>query len=121
MSGLKLRLNEVKDKFGKLNQVIVIKLKAQWLSGLNLRLIDLLETYSTLRGWTDEAKIIRFSTSGLLPTVRGWTDKAKIIRFSTSGPLPTVRGWTDEAKIIRFSTSGLLPTLRGWADEAKII
>ncbi|MHA3224892.1 hypothetical protein ACV7JQ_02685 [Globicatella sulfidifaciens] len=38
MSGPKLRLNEVKDKFGKLNQVIVIKLKAQWLSGLDLRL-----------------------------------------------------------------------------------
>ncbi|MHA3225310.1 hypothetical protein ACV7JQ_05090 [Globicatella sulfidifaciens] len=58
MSGLKLRLNEVKDKFGKINQVIVIKLKAQWLSGLNLRLNDLLETYSTVRGWTDKAKII---------------------------------------------------------------
>ncbi|MDT2768459.1 hypothetical protein P7G58_06250 [Globicatella sulfidifaciens] len=38
MSGLKLRLNEVKDKFGKLNQVMIHKLKAQWLSGLNLRL-----------------------------------------------------------------------------------
>ncbi|WPC08904.1 hypothetical protein [Globicatella sp. PHS-GS-PNBC-21-1553] len=50
MSGLNLRPNEVKDKFGKLNQVIVIKLKAQWLSGLNLRLNDLLETYSTVRG-----------------------------------------------------------------------
>ena len=60
LSGLNLRLNEVKDKFGKLNQVIVIKLKAQWLSGLNLRLNDLLETYSTVRGWTDEVKIIQF-------------------------------------------------------------
>ena len=50
LSGIKLRLNEVKDKFGKLNQVIVIKVKAQWLSGLNLRLNDLLETYSTVRG-----------------------------------------------------------------------
>ena len=79
---------------------MVHKLKAQWLSGLNLRLKDLFETYSTVRGWTDEAKIIQFSTSGPLPTVRGWTDKAKIIQFSTSGPLPTVRGWTDEAKII---------------------
>ena len=38
LSGLNLRLNEVKDKFGKLNQVIVIKFKAQWLSGLKLRL-----------------------------------------------------------------------------------
>ncbi|MHA3225359.1 hypothetical protein ACV7JQ_05340 [Globicatella sulfidifaciens] len=38
MSGLKPRLNEVTDKFGKLNQVIVIKVKAQWLSGLELRL-----------------------------------------------------------------------------------
>ena len=38
MSVLNLRLNEVKDKFGKLNQVIVIKLKAQWLSDLELRL-----------------------------------------------------------------------------------
>ncbi|MDT2767730.1 hypothetical protein P7G58_02460 [Globicatella sulfidifaciens] len=58
MSGLNLRLNEVKDKFGKLNQVIVIKLIAQWLSGLNLRLNDLFESYSTVRGWADEAKII---------------------------------------------------------------
>ncbi|MHA3225475.1 hypothetical protein ACV7JQ_05965 [Globicatella sulfidifaciens] len=46
MSGLNLRLNEVKDKFGKL----IIKLKTQWLSGLNLRLNDLFETYSTVRG-----------------------------------------------------------------------
>ncbi|MDT2767305.1 hypothetical protein P7G58_00290 [Globicatella sulfidifaciens] len=79
MSGLKWRLKEVKDKFDKLNQVIVNKFEAQWLSGLNLRLNDLLETYSTLRGWTDKAKIIRFSTFGPLPTVRGWTDEAKII------------------------------------------
>ena len=58
LSGLKLRLNEVRHKRDKFNQVIVIKLKAQWLSGLNLRLNDLLEIYSTLRGWTDKAKII---------------------------------------------------------------
>ncbi|MDT2768570.1 hypothetical protein P7G58_06855 [Globicatella sulfidifaciens] len=58
MSARKLRLNEVKDKFGKLNQVIVIKLKAQWLSGIKLRLNDLFEAYSTVRGEADEAKII---------------------------------------------------------------
>ena len=50
LSGLKLRLNEVKDKFCKLNQVIVIKVKAQWLSGIKLRLNDLFDTYSTVRG-----------------------------------------------------------------------
>ncbi|MHA3225595.1 hypothetical protein ACV7JQ_06590 [Globicatella sulfidifaciens] len=60
MSGLKLRLNEVKDKFGKLNQVIVIKLKAQWLSGFNLRLNDLLETYSTVRGGQTKRKLFNF-------------------------------------------------------------
>ncbi|MDT2768161.1 hypothetical protein P7G58_04695 [Globicatella sulfidifaciens] len=38
------------------------------MSGLNLRLNDLVETYSTLRGWTDKAKNFRFSTSGPLPT-----------------------------------------------------
>ncbi|WP_311919936.1 hypothetical protein [Globicatella sulfidifaciens] len=32
---------------------------------------DLFEAYSTVRGYTDEAKNIQFSTSGLLPTVRG--------------------------------------------------
>ncbi|MHA3226462.1 hypothetical protein ACV7JQ_11060 [Globicatella sulfidifaciens] len=37
------------------------------MSGLILRLNDLFETYSTLRGWTDEAKIISFSTSGPPP------------------------------------------------------
>ncbi|MDT2769181.1 hypothetical protein P7G58_09995 [Globicatella sulfidifaciens] len=37
------------------------------MSGLNLRLNDLLETYSTLRGWADEAKKIQFSTSSILP------------------------------------------------------
>ncbi|MDT2768833.1 hypothetical protein P7G58_08205 [Globicatella sulfidifaciens] len=71
MSGLKLRLNVAENKLGRFNQVIVIKLKTQWLSGLNLRLNDFLETYSTVRGWTDKAKIIRFSTFGPLPTVRG--------------------------------------------------
>ena len=40
---------------------------------------DFFEAYSTVRGWTDEVKIIQFSTSGPLPTVRGWTDEAKII------------------------------------------
>ena len=53
---------------------------------------DLFEAYSTMRGWTNEAKIVQFSTSRPLPTVRGWTDEVKIIQFSTSGPLPTVRG-----------------------------
>ncbi|MGY3814527.1 hypothetical protein ACWOA6_03155 [Globicatella sulfidifaciens] len=41
--------------------------------------------------------------------MRGWVDEAKIIRFSTSSPLPTVRGWVDEAKIVQFSTSGPFP------------
>ncbi|MHA3225317.1 hypothetical protein ACV7JQ_05125 [Globicatella sulfidifaciens] len=50
MSGINLRLNEVKDKFSKLNQVIVIKLIAQWLSGINLRLDDLFEAYSNCVG-----------------------------------------------------------------------
>ncbi|MDT2767850.1 hypothetical protein P7G58_03105 [Globicatella sulfidifaciens] len=48
------------------------------MSGLNLRLNDLFESYSTVRGWADGAKIIQFSTSGLLPTVWGWVDEAKI-------------------------------------------
>ncbi|MDT2768314.1 hypothetical protein P7G58_05515 [Globicatella sulfidifaciens] len=48
MSGLKLRLNEVKDKFCKLNQVIVIKLKAQWLSGLKLRLNEVKDKFGKL-------------------------------------------------------------------------
>ncbi|WPC08541.1 hypothetical protein [Globicatella sp. PHS-GS-PNBC-21-1553] len=48
MSGLNLRLNEVKDKFGKLNQVIVIKLKTQWLSGLNLRLNEVKDKFGKL-------------------------------------------------------------------------
>ncbi|WP_455338808.1 hypothetical protein [Globicatella sanguinis] len=39
----------------------------------------LLLVHSQLCGVTDEVKIIRFSTSGLLPTVRGWTNEAKII------------------------------------------
>ncbi|MHA3224560.1 hypothetical protein ACV7JQ_00845 [Globicatella sulfidifaciens] len=50
MSGLTLRLKEVRHKRDKFNQVMVHKLKAQWLSGLNLRLKDLFETYSTVRG-----------------------------------------------------------------------
>ncbi|WP_455338544.1 hypothetical protein [Globicatella sanguinis] len=38
------------------------------MSGLNMRLKDLFEPYSTMRGWAYEAKIIQFSTSGqLLP------------------------------------------------------
>ncbi len=71
MSGLTLRLNDIEHKFEKFSQMSAYSLKAQWLSGLNLRLKDLFETYSTVRGWTDEAKIIQFSTSGPLPTVRG--------------------------------------------------
>ena len=90
MSGFKLCLNDIEHKFEKFSQISAYSLKAQWLSGLKLRLNDLFETYSTLRGWTDEVKIIRFSTSGLLPTVRGWADEAKIILFSTSGLLPII-------------------------------
>ncbi|WPC08670.1 hypothetical protein [Globicatella sp. PHS-GS-PNBC-21-1553] len=50
LSGLNLRLKVAENKLGRFNQVIVIKLKTQWLSGLNLRLNDLLETYSQLCG-----------------------------------------------------------------------
>ena len=34
--------------------------------------------------------------------MRGWTDEVKIIQFSTSGPLPTVRRWTEEVKLFNF-------------------
>ncbi|WP_455339681.1 hypothetical protein [Globicatella sanguinis] len=37
-------------KFEKFTQISTYLLKAQWLSGLNLRLNDLFETYSTVRG-----------------------------------------------------------------------
>ncbi|MDT2768566.1 hypothetical protein P7G58_06835 [Globicatella sulfidifaciens] len=40
----------LKINFVNSNQVIVIKLKAQWLSGIKLRLNDLFEAYSTVRG-----------------------------------------------------------------------
>ncbi|WP_455339107.1 hypothetical protein [Globicatella sanguinis] len=50
MSGLKLRLNEIGYKYDKFNQVIAKYLKAQGLSGINLRLNDLFDTYSTVRG-----------------------------------------------------------------------
>ncbi|WP_455338846.1 hypothetical protein [Globicatella sanguinis] len=141
MSGLNLRLNEVRYHFDKFKQVIARYLIAQWLSGLNLRLSTCLRSTQLCGGRTTKRKLFNFyfwstpncagvdrrsenysiSTSGPLPTVRGWTNEAKIIRFSTSGLLPTVRGWTNEAKIIQFSTSGPLPTVRGWTDEAKII
>ena len=50
-------IKEAGQKLFKFCSGISIYLKAQWLSGLNLRLNDLLETYSTVRGWADEAKI----------------------------------------------------------------
>ncbi len=49
-----------KKRFAK---TIIILMKptlyfiAQWLSGIKLRLNDLFNTYSTVRGWTDEAKL----------------------------------------------------------------
>ncbi|WP_455338836.1 hypothetical protein [Globicatella sanguinis] len=46
----------------------------------------MIEAYSTVRGWTDEVKIISFSTSGPLPTVHGLEDEAKILHFFTSSP-----------------------------------
>ncbi|MGY3814376.1 hypothetical protein ACWOA6_02375 [Globicatella sulfidifaciens] len=58
LSGLNLRLKEIEHKFEKFSQIRAYSLKAQWLSGLNLRLKDLFETYSTVRGWVDETKII---------------------------------------------------------------
>ncbi|WP_455339237.1 hypothetical protein [Globicatella sanguinis] len=163
MSGLNLRLNEIEHNLEKSSQVIARYLKAQWLSGLNLRLATCLRPTQLCGGGQTKRKLFNFyfwstpnctrlgrrsenysiSTSGTLPTVRGWTDEAKIIQFlllvhsqlyeagptkrklfnfyfwstpncarlgrrsenysiSTSGPLPTVRGWTDEAKIIQF-------------------
>jgi len=48
LNGHKWRLNEVKDKFCKLNQVIVIKLKAHWLSGLKLRLKEVKNKFGKL-------------------------------------------------------------------------
>jgi len=58
LSGLKWRLNEIEHKFEKFSQISAYLLKAQWLSDLKLRLNDLFEAYSTVRGWADEAKII---------------------------------------------------------------
>ncbi|MDT2768772.1 hypothetical protein P7G58_07900 [Globicatella sulfidifaciens] len=92
MSELKLCLNEVKDNFGKLNQVIVIKLKAQWLSGLNMRLNDLFETYSTVRGVNRRSENHLIFYFWFTPNCAGWADEAKIIQFPTSGLLPTLRG-----------------------------
>ncbi|MDT2767257.1 hypothetical protein P7G58_00045 [Globicatella sulfidifaciens] len=60
MSALKLRLNEVKDKFGKLNQVIVIKGKAQWLSGLKLRLWTCLRPTQLCGGGQTKRKLFNF-------------------------------------------------------------
>ncbi|WP_455338965.1 hypothetical protein [Globicatella sanguinis] len=39
------------------------------------------ETTQLCGGWTYEAEIIRFSTSGQLPTVRGWPTKRKLFNF----------------------------------------
>ena len=50
LSGLKLRLTEAENNLDQFTQISARYLKAQWLSGLNLRLNDLLETYSTVRG-----------------------------------------------------------------------
>ncbi|WP_455339230.1 hypothetical protein [Globicatella sanguinis] len=58
------------------------------MSGIKLCLKDLFEAHSNAAGKQAEAQLIWFSTSGLLPTVRGGTDEAKIIKFSTSCPLP---------------------------------
>ena len=60
-------LYEAGQKLFKFCSAISIQFKAQWLSGLKWRLNDLFETYSTVRGWADEAKIIYFSTSCPLP------------------------------------------------------
>ncbi|WP_455338736.1 hypothetical protein [Globicatella sanguinis] len=57
LSGHKLRLYEINHKFEKFSQISSYKFKAQWLSGIKRRLNDLFDTYSTVRGWTDEAKI----------------------------------------------------------------
>ncbi|MGX7104724.1 hypothetical protein [Globicatella sanguinis] len=66
-----MRLKVAGNNLEKFSQTSAYSLRAQWLSGINLRLNDLFDTYSTVRGWTDEVKIIRFSTSGPLPTLRG--------------------------------------------------
>ncbi|WP_455338785.1 hypothetical protein [Globicatella sanguinis] len=71
MSGHNLRLKVAGNNLEKFSQTNAYSLRSQWLSGINLRLNDLFDTYSTVRGWTDEVKIIRFSTSGPLPTLRG--------------------------------------------------
>ena len=50
LSGLKLRLIDIEHKFEEFSQIRAYSLKAQWLSGLKLRLNDLFEAYSTVRG-----------------------------------------------------------------------
>ena len=50
LSGLNLRLNDIEHKFEEFSRISAYSLKAQWLSGLKLRLNDLFAAYSTVRG-----------------------------------------------------------------------
>ncbi|WPC07928.1 hypothetical protein [Globicatella sp. PHS-GS-PNBC-21-1553] len=60
MSGIKLRLNEVEDKADEFNQVIARYLKAQWLSGLNLRLSTCLRPTQLCGGRPTKRKLFNF-------------------------------------------------------------
>ncbi|WP_455338648.1 hypothetical protein [Globicatella sanguinis] len=60
LSGLKLRLNEVRYHFDKFNQVIARYLIAQGLSGLNLRLSTCLRPTQLCGGRPTKRKLFNF-------------------------------------------------------------
>ncbi|WP_455338390.1 hypothetical protein [Globicatella sanguinis] len=60
MSGLKLRLNEIEHKFEKFSQISAYLLKAQWLSGLNLRLSTCLRPTQLCGGGETKQKLTDF-------------------------------------------------------------
>ncbi|WP_455339048.1 hypothetical protein [Globicatella sanguinis] len=60
MSGLELRLKEIGPQLGKFNQLIVIKLKAQWLSGLKRRLSTCLRPTQLCGGEQTKRKLFNF-------------------------------------------------------------
>ncbi|MHA3224619.1 hypothetical protein ACV7JQ_01235 [Globicatella sulfidifaciens] len=60
MSGFKLRLNDIEHKFEKFSQISAYSLKAQWLSGLILRLNDLLRPTQLCGGEQTKRKLFYF-------------------------------------------------------------
>ncbi|WP_455339361.1 hypothetical protein [Globicatella sanguinis] len=118
MSGLNLRLNEIDHKIEKFSQISAYKFKAQWLSGLNLRLATCLRPTQLCGGGQTKRKsfdfllLVHSQLCGGGQTKRKSFDFLLLVHSQLCGGRPTKRKSFDFLLLVHSQLCGDRPTKR---------